>query len=308
MRKYRKKTSKNQNFCILFYTFVANISRLKTMRYLLCFMLTLLAAGCTTNDNRTNQSEIYVTIAPLRAVVEEVTCHDFDVEILVPKGAGPETFEPTAKQLTALSNAEFVFSTGLITFEQHLTESVSEERLVDLSRNITLIEGSCSHGHHHSHGVDPHIWTSPRALKTMTLNIRDAIMERYPDSAKYATAAEELIARLDSLDDYCRSKVEESEIKSMMIYHPAYTYYARDYGIDQIAIEHDGKEPTPKRLTALSDRAKRDNIGVILLQPQYSIDKVRPIAQAAGAEVVIADPLSEDIEGEIRRITDIICK
>ena len=124
MRKYRKKTSKNQNFCILFYTFVANISRLKTMRYLLCFMLTLLAAGCTTKDDKTNQSAIYVTIAPLRAVVEEVTCHDFDVEILVPKGAGPETFEPTAKQLTALANAEFVFSTGLITFEQSLTESV----------------------------------------------------------------------------------------------------------------------------------------------------------------------------------------
>ncbi len=279
------------------------------MRHIFYILLTLILIGCSTHSDTASDKTIYVTIAPLRAIVEDVSCHDFDVEILVPKGAGPETFEPTAKQLTAMSDADVVFTTGLITFEHNLTENIPAERIVDLSRGVELIKGSCSHGHHHhAHGIDPHIWTSPRALKTMTLNICDALMERYPDSTKYITAAEGVIARLDTLDAYCKRSIEQSGTKSVMIYHPAYTYYARDYNIEQIAIEHDGKEPTPKCLAELSVRAKSDNIRAILLQPQYSADKVQPIAEATGTEVIMTDPLSEDIESEIRRVTEIICR
>ena len=93
----------------------------------------------------------------------------------------------------------------------------------------------------------------------------------------------------------------------MMIYHPAYTYFARDYSIEQIAIEQEGKEPTPRQLTALVERAKSEGINAIFIQPQYSIDKVRAIAEACDAEVVTTDPLSSDILAEIERITDIIC-
>jgi zinc transport system substrate-binding protein len=93
-----------------------------------------------------------------------------------------------------------------------------------------------------------------------------------------------------------------------MIYHPAYTYYARDYGIEQIAIEHDGKEPTPKQLTALCNEGERLGIDVIFHQPQYSADKLRSIAEELGAEVIMTDPLSFDIESEIRRVVDIIAK
>ena len=94
----------------------------------------------------------------------------------------------------------------------------------------------------------------------------------------------------------------------IMIYHPAYTYYARDYGIQQIAIEHDGKEPSLRQTTDLIETAKNHNIKVILRQPQYSEDKVRAIANDAGAEIITTDPLSEDIIGEIERITEIICR
>jgi zinc transport system substrate-binding protein len=93
-----------------------------------------------------------------------------------------------------------------------------------------------------------------------------------------------------------------------MIYHPAYTYYARDYGIQQIAIEHDGKEPSLRQTTELINRAHQYNIRYILRQPQYSEDKVRAIAKDAGAEIIVTDPLAEDIMGEIKRVTDIICR
>ena len=273
---------------------------------LLISILFLVGCGGKIEDNR---KTIFVTITPLQSLIDEITMGDFNVEVVVPKGASPETFEPTPKQVTSFSDAEFIFSTGLIDFEQSLVKRIGgNAKLVNLSENIELIAGCCSHGnHHHKHGVDPHIWTSPRALRTMVTNAHDAIIAHYPDSVKYTEATERLLERITELDIDCATRIEAAGVEAIMIYHPAYTYYARDYGIEQIAIEHDGKEPSLRQTTALIERAKEHNIKSILRQPQYSEDKVRAIATDAGAEVITTDPLSEDILSEIKRVTEIIC-
>ena len=269
----------------------------------------LLMVGCS-SKNESDKKTIYVTITPMQSIIEEITMGDFNVEVIVPKGASPETFEPTPKQVTSFSDAEFIFSTGLIDFERNLVKRINgNAEVVHLSEGIELIAGSCSHGNHsHKHGVDPHIWTSPRSLRTMVTNAYDAIIAHYPDSVKYTKATERLLERIDALDSLCAAQIEAAGVKAMMIYHPAYTYYARDYGIEQIAIEHDGKEPSLRQTTSLIESAKRDGIKVILRQPQYSEDKARAIADDVGAEIITTDPLSEDIFGEIERVTEIICR
>ena len=115
-----------------------------------------LLCGCNSTTEGDDKKTIYVTIAPLRSIVEEITGGDYNVEVLVPKGASPESFEPTAKNLMALNDAEQIFSVGLINFEQSLVGSVkNSERLVNLSDGIELIAGSCSHCNHaHAHGID----------------------------------------------------------------------------------------------------------------------------------------------------------
>ena len=273
---------------------------------LLISILFLVGCGGKIEDNR---KTIFVTITPMQSLIEEITMGDFDVEVIVPKGASPETFEPTPKQVTSFSDAEFIFSTGLIDFEQSLVKRIDgKAELVNLSKDIELIAGSCSCGnHHHKHGIDPHIWTSPRALRTMVTNAHDAIIAHYPDSVKYTEATERLLERIADIDNYCATRIEAAGVEAIMIYHPAYTYFARDYGIEQIAIENDGKEPSLRQTTALIERAKEHNIKSILRQPQYSEDKVRAIATDVGAEVITTDPLSEDILGEIKRVTEIIC-
>ena len=278
----------------------------KLATFIICALLTI---GCATKSD-SNKKTIYVTITPMQSIIEEITAGDFDVEVIVPKGASPETFEPTPKQVTSISEAEFIFSTGLIDFEQSLVKRISgDAEIVNLSKDIELIAGSCSHGNHkHKHGVDPHIWTSPRALRTMVTNAHDAIMAHYPDSVKYTEATERLLERIAELDNYCATRIETEGVEAMMIYHPAYTYYARDYGIKQIAIEHDGKEPSLRQTTALIETAKNHGVRTILRQPQYSEDKVRAIANDAGAEIITTDPLSEDILSEIERVTEIICR
>jgi zinc transport system substrate-binding protein len=164
--------------------------------------IALLAVACASKTEST-QKTIFVTITPMQAIVEEITMGDFNVEVIVPKGASPETLEPTLKQVAAISDAEFIFSSGLINFEQNLINSINGDgEVVNLSKGVELIAGSCSHGNHeHKHGVDPHIWTSPRTLRTMVLNAHDAIIAHYPDSTKYTAATERLLARLDELDN-----------------------------------------------------------------------------------------------------------
>ena len=278
----------------------------KIATFIIC---TLLIVGCTTKSD-SDKKTIFVTITPMQSIIEEITTGDFDIEVIVPKGASPETFEPTPKQVTSFSDAELIFSTGLIDFEQSLIERIGDDaEVVNLSNGIELIAGSCSHGNHkHKHGVDPHIWTSPRALRTMVTNAHKAIMAHYPDSVKYTEATGRLLERINKLDNYCATRIKAEGVEAMMIYHPAYTYYARDYGIEQIAIEHDGKEPSLRQTTALIEKAKEHGVKAILRQPQYSEDKVRAIANDAGAEIITTDPLAEDILGEIERVTEIICR
>lgn len=278
----------------------------KIATFIIC---ALLIVGCTTKSD-SDKKTIFVTITPMQSIIEEITTGDFDIEVIVPKGASPETFEPTPKQVTSFSDAELIFSTGLIDFEQSLVERISgDAEVVNLSNGIELIAGSCSHGNHkHKHGVDPHIWTSPRSLRTMVTNAHDAIMAHYPDSVKYTEATGRLLERINKLDNYCATRIKAEGVEAMMIYHPAYTYYARDYGIEQIAIEHDGKEPSLRQTTALIEKAKEHGVKAILRQPQYSEDKVRAIANDAGAEIITTDPLAEDILGEIERVTEIICR
>lgn len=278
--------------------------RLKLANFVL---LAMLFAGCG-NTNKNSNDTIYVSITPLKMLVEEITCGDFAVEVLVPEGVSPETYDPTARQLTEANDAQMLFTTGLITFEQNLVEHIANpEHVVDLSEGIELLQGSCTHSHcSHSHGIDPHIWTSPRALRTIVGNIQRSVMERYPDSTKYATAAQELNLRLLNLDRECVAKLCDGQSRAMMIYHPAYTYYADVYNIKQIAIEHEGKEPSPRQLAQLVEQAREYNIRHIFIQPQYNKDKVASLAEECGAEIVVTDPLAEDILSEIERITEII--
>ena len=255
------------------------------------------------------KDRIYVTINPLRSIAEELTCGDFEVEVLVPRGASPETFEPSAQQIAALNNANLVFKVGLIDFEQSMMANINnKQRVIDLSQGIEPLKGCCSHGHkHHTHGIDPHIWCAPRTLTTMVKNMHAALKERYTDSTKYDIAAEAILSRLSNLDKECAENIESSGVQSIMIYHPAYTYLARDYGIEQIAIEQEGKEPTPKQLRTLIDKARSQNIGIIFHQPQYNANKLSAIATESGAEIVVTDPLADDIVAEIERLIKLVC-
>ncbi len=259
------------------------------------------------------EKTLYVSILPMRSLVKEIVGEDFRIEVLVPPGASPETFEPTPRQFIGLNEAQLVFNVGLLEFETALLDKIEDRtKIVDLSRGIVRIEGSCAHagrnGSDHAHGVDPHVWTSPRALQRMAENAYEAIHARWPDSAKYTANHARLQEELRQLDLRTAEKIARSGIRYFIIYHPALTYYARDYGLRQEAVEADGKEPSAKRLTALIRQARKDDIGRILYQSQFPVSVVETIARDIGAECAEIDPLREDAIANIDSITDLIVR
>lgn len=259
------------------------------------------------------EKTLYVSILPIRSLVKEIVGEDFRIEVLVPPGASPETFEPTPRQFIGLNEAQLVFNVGLLEFETALLDKIEDRtKIVDLSRGIVRIEGSCAHagrnGSDHAHGVDPHVWTSPRALQRMAENAYEAIHARWSDSAKYTANHARLQEELRQLDLRTAEKIARSGIRYFIIYHPALTYYARDYGLRQEAVEADGKEPSAKRLTALIRQARKDGIGRLLYQSQFPVSVVETIARDIGAECAEIDPLREDAIANIDSITDLIVR
>ena len=274
-------------------------------------LIAILCGGCTSRRPADGEP-LYVSILPLRSLVQGIVGDDFDIEVLVPPGASPETFEPTPRQFVGLNKARMVFNVGLIDFETMLLAKIEDQaKVVNLSRGIELIAGTCSHGSHghtHTHGIDPHVWTSPRALQKMAENAYEAIREAYPDSVKYETNYRLLQQELKALDERTAARIAASDVEYFIIYHPALTYYARDYGLRQIAIEADGKEPSAKQLTQLIRQAREDGVRRILYQSQFPASAVEVIPRDIDAEYAEVDPLREDVIANIEEITGIITR
>lgn len=314
------------------------------------------------------EETLYVSILPLKSIVGGIVGDDFDVRVLVPAGASPETFEPTPRQFVDLNRARLIFNVGLIDFETTLLGKIeARDKVVDLSRGIDLIAGSCSHahnkvarahelhaaatpdeqptagsaatpgerqlagshaaatpgerqlagrhaatpapqahGHSHAHGIDPHIWTSPRALQHMAANAYEAIHALWPDSVKYTENHARLQEQLAALDARTAGKIAASGVRYFIIYHPALTYYARDYGLQQVAIEDDGKEPSARALARLIEQARHDGVRRIFYQSQFPASAVEVIARDIEAQSVAIDPLKEDVIANIDSLTDLI--
>jgi len=153
--------------------------------------------------------------------------------------------------------------------------------------------------HHHdgdqSDGVDPHYWVSPECAMKMASSVRKFLIELDPrNQEQYDENFKILTGRIKVVDSLARELSVFSGSKAFMIYHPNLGYLARDYGLEEIAVESDGKEPTPLKLRNLIDMAKKDNLKIIMVQREYDTKNARAIAEETGSSVVVIDPLSED--------------
>lgn len=275
---------------------------MKIILYLL-LLLPLLAA-CT--DNAPRKPTITVTIEPLRFFTEKIGGDKFDVVTMVPNGASPETYEPTAQQMAALTKSQLYIKAGSLGFERTWSERLKNNAAhlitVNSSEGIKQLKDN-------DRGIsDPHTWTSPINAIHIAHNIYRALARiDVKDSAYFRDNLDSLIMQIIELDNIITAKTASAKSKSFIIYHPSLTYFANEYGLEQMVIEENGREPSAASLARLIDTAKKKNVKLMFLQKEFANRNISTITNATGVKTVEINPLSYDWEGEMLKIANAIC-
>lgn len=235
------------------------------------------------------QTRVLVSIAPQKFLVEEIGGECVTIDVIVPTGISSHTFEPTARQVISLGKGDIWFRLGE-SFEERLVKVLPHTQIVDQRTGIELLSCPCSHA-----AADPHIWLSPRLLKIQARQIADTLSHYDPaHAALYTQNLQQLEERLSELDAEMATLLNEAP-KTLLVSHPAYGYLCRDYGLTQLPIEMEGREPTPRYLTDLILKAKALNIQTVFLQKQHSAKGGKRVAQQLGARSVFLDPYVENV-------------
>ncbi len=277
----------------------------KISQYILLFTIGLLISSCSNKVG--NKNHIIVSILPQKQLVSNLVPDNFKVTTMVTQGNSPATYSPSPGQIKDINDAYIYIKIGNIGFEQawinRFCELNTHLKIEDSSKDIEFIRGEAEiHGDHvHEGGIEPHIWTSPKTMMQVLENTKSILIKNYPEHEKtvqsnYHTLKDSLI-KIDSL---YTEKLTKFKGKSFLIFHPAYTYLARDYGLKQISIEHDGKEPSVKWIQKIIDFAKAENIKAIFVQQEFDKRNAEIISKELGIKIIDVHPLKKDYETEMK--------
>ncbi|MCI0399788.1 MAG: zinc ABC transporter substrate-binding protein [Gammaproteobacteria bacterium] len=246
---------------------------------------------------------VFVSVLPQKYFVERIGGDRVHVSVMVGPGQTPELYEPTAKQMVRMANAQVYFRLG-IPFEEvwmgRIAATNQDMLIVNCREGIPirpthLINGSRSNVTTIHEERDPHVWTSPPLMRIMAAHIKDTLVALDPTHREeFETNYTRLDHELDDLDREIRTLFANVTTRRFMVFHPAWDYFADTYGLEQIAIENEGKEPGAKSLANAIDQAEAEDISVIFVQKQISATTAQAVAHATGAHIVQIDPLAED--------------
>jgi zinc transport system substrate-binding protein len=255
---------------------------------------------------------VIATIPPLAEFAEKVGGSYVEVMTMIPPGASPHTYEPTTQQLKMVSRARLYVKVGApIEFEigwlEKLLAMNKEMPVVNASKDVTFLRTEPTKTIEADaileHGADPHVWLSPKIAIKMVKNIYEGLIMIGPGQAEYFLEnAQGYICKLDSLDKYLETVFANTPDRKFIVYHPAWTYFAHDYGLEQIAIEHLGKEPSAKQLEKIIEQARAYNIKVIFASPQSNTRSAEMIADEINGKVALIDPLKKNYIANMKNI------
>ena len=251
--------------------------------------------------------EIFVSILPQKYFVEHIGGEMVNVHVMVGPGQSPATYEPTPKQMAALTQADIYFRIGTP------FEDVWMDRIIASNPALTIIDARdaielrpiehsnvlsqpfAGHGTHTHGSQDPHIWTNPLNVKKFMWHFTDALSMVAPQyKSLFEHNYRQFAAQLDELDDKIQAIFHNTPTKHFLVFHPSWGYFAERYGLVQISIELEGKTPNAKELAAVIDYAKQHHIKRVYVQTQFSQKDAQAVAKAIGGKVIAVDPLAED--------------
>jgi zinc transport system substrate-binding protein len=265
--------------------------------------------------------DVFVSVPPQAYFVERVGGDRVNVHVMVEPGRSPHMFEPTPKQLVDLARAKLYFAIGL-PFERQFLPKVRSanpdlvvvhtqkgvpyrlmrSKPLERDRDEFQVKSKKVTGHVHGQGPrgpspipDPHIWLDPKLVKMQAATIAAAFEKLDPKGAsQYRKNLSSFIAALDRIDGKIARELAPFKGRPFYVYHPAFGYFADAFGIDQISIEVDGKEPGGSELVGIIKAARENGARTIFVEPEFSKARARVVATAIGGSVVILDPLAKD--------------
>ena len=261
---------------------------------------------------------VFVSVGPQLESVKWIGGPAVDVQALVPAGASPETFSPGARVMSALARADLYITIGA-PFETVLLRKVRANfpdlKVVDGCAGMTFrkMEGHHHHDHHHEDDDDheegehdPHVWLGLENMKHHARTVAVSLAELLPDAEHAAVDARaaEYLRELDALSAELKAKLSPLEGTEAVVYHPAFGYFLDAYGIQQKAVELEGKEPGAKYLGRVIREARHDGIHAIFVQPQFNAKAAEVISREIGGKVLPFDPLPEDYSNGLRRLAE----
>ena len=277
------------------------------MKRLIPILTLFICFACGNTAQKSEKAIITVTIEPLRYFTEAIAGENYQVVSMVPKGSSPESYDPTPQQLVNLSKSQAYFRIGHIGFEQawmkKLEANCPDMKVYDTSKGVDLIrdKGHWHGDHFHEGGVEPHIWNSTQNALIIADNIYQALCELdSTHEADYKNRLDSLKQSIRQTDAETRRLLDNAD-STFLIYHPALSYFARDYGLKQISIEEGGKEPSPAQLKKLIETCRNENVHTIFVQQEFDQRNAQLIAHELGINIVSINPLNYDWTEEMLR-------
>jgi zinc transport system substrate-binding protein len=292
------------------------------------FIASLILASCfQAHPVAAEKLEIWVSIQPQKFICDRLGGDKVETRVLVAPGHSPATFEPTPLQMAQLQNADFFVRSG-VPFEfslmRKLSSTMPDLKIIDCCRGLDLMtmdgrpaateatghdEGHAGRHHHGENEADPHFWIDPILFTAHAHIITKALCEAAPESctffkANFAT----LKTDLEEVDIRIASVLKPFEGRTILVYHPAYSYFARRYGLTTAVVEVEGKEPEARALVALIERARRENLTTVFVQPQFSSRRAETLASSINGRVVALDPLALDYIDNLEALAQLIAE
>jgi zinc transport system substrate-binding protein len=266
--------------------------------------------GCNKEVSNIEKLTIAVSIVPEETFVKAVGGDLVEVVTMIPPGNSPENYAPSPRELELLSKSSVYFSIDVPTEKANILpklSSINENiEVVSLASEVSKVykDREFSIGKR-----DPHIWLSPKRVKVIVGAIKDKLCEIDPDHQEaYIKNAKEYIEKLDELDNNVKKSIRDLPKKEFLVYHPAFGYFADDYGLKMIPIEEDGKEATIEDIKRIIDYAKKEEIKTIFYQAEIDSKQSRVIAEEIEGNTKEIAPLAPNYIENIEKMANTFSK